>query len=196
MIYASPLVWPAPWPRAASREFARFAVAPPAIRRDLDDELRRMGGTQAMLSTNMELSRIGEPYAKQRGISDPGAALYFVLDGKDMAIPCDKWTDVWDNIRAISKTIEALRGIERWGAKSMMEAAFAGFAALPAGETTGSAWWEVLGVSAGDPWEVITAAYLRRTKETHPDITGGDSRAFLAVQDAYKSAEAARRLVA
>lgn len=48
-----------------------------------------------------------------------------------MCFACEKWQDVYGNIYAIGKTIEALRGIERWGTGDMVEQAFTGFVALP-----------------------------------------------------------------
>ena len=59
-----------------------------------------------------------------------------------MCFACDKWRDVYDNIYAIGKTIEALRGIERWGTGDMVEQAFTGFVALPSPKSP----WEILGV--------------------------------------------------
>ena len=44
----------------------------------------------------------------------------------------------------LAKSIEAMRGIERWGPSQMMERTFTGFAALP--EKSGSDWWDVLQV--------------------------------------------------
>jgi hypothetical protein len=48
-----------------------------------------------------------------------------------MCFACDRWDSVADNVQAIRKTIEALRGIERWGTGDMVQRAFAGFVALP-----------------------------------------------------------------
>lgn len=56
-----------------------------------------------------------------------GGAVYFKLDGEDQCIPCDKWRTIAENMRAIEKTIEALRGLERWRAKEMVNAPFRGF---------------------------------------------------------------------
>jgi hypothetical protein len=66
----------------------------------------------------------GRPYVGQR-ISDSGAAVYFTRKGRDQCIACDKWDSVRDNLHAIGKTIEALRGIDRWGTGEMVDAAFA-----------------------------------------------------------------------
>ena len=64
-----------------------------------------------------------------------------------MVFACDKFRYTRDNIYAVAKTIEALRGIERWGASDMMERAFSGFKALPS-ETAGMSWWSIIGCEA------------------------------------------------
>jgi DnaJ-domain-containing protein 1 len=78
---------------------------------------------------------------------------------------------VKDNVRAVGKTIEALRGIERWGASDMMERAFSAFEALPAPEQ----WWQVLGVSASASAAEIDAAYRAKARAAHPDTGGSDA---------------------
>lgn len=74
----------------------------------------------------------------------------------------------------------------------MMHAAFAGFAALPAGGGDGAdAWWAVLGVSSDADMGAINGAYLREVKRVHPD-NGGDPEAFHAIQAAFTQAKAVR----
>jgi DnaJ-domain-containing protein 1 len=127
---------------------------------------------------------------------DPGVAVYFRLNGEQQCIPCDKWSSVPDNLHAIELTISALRGLERWGAKEMVNAAFRGFKALPEtiimGEHTARAWWEVLQVSQNADWEVIEAAYKRLLHKVHPD-KGGSDFAFQELQNAFKQAKEAVR---
>ncbi|MEW8253739.1 MAG: hypothetical protein AB2747_05255 [Candidatus Thiodiazotropha taylori] len=99
------------------------------------DEIRRLVGhrysrDEVIISTNLRLRRDGEPYATQRQPEDQGVAVYFKYKGKPMVFACDQWRYIHDNMQAIAKTIEALRGIERWGASDMMERAFTGFVAL------------------------------------------------------------------
>jgi hypothetical protein len=73
----------------------------------------------------------------------------------------------WSNfkVRAIDLTIAALRRLDRWGTKELVNAAFSGFKALPpggdaafvSGQPTWHSkedWWEVLGVSENAPKEV------------------------------------------
>jgi hypothetical protein len=99
---------------------------------------------------------------------------------------CDKWDSIRDNLHAVAKTIEALRGVERWGTGEMVDAAFAGFTAIPASATAGipvrprRPWYEVLG-------EVVEAAGKAMQSKTHPDA-GGSEAEFQEVQDAIREA--------
>lgn len=156
MADAFPLAWPAGWPRtpASKRSRPRFGgrgynqgAASGKAQQFLLDELRRLGARNVVLSTNIELRRDGLPYARQTITDDPGVAVYFTFKGQQRVIPCDRWDRVADNMYAIALSIEALRGLDRWGAGNMVEAAFSGFRSLPPmNGTTGRGWWEVLGI--------------------------------------------------
>jgi DnaJ-domain-containing protein 1 len=112
-------------------------------------------------------------------------AVYFKLDGEEVCFACDRWYYVEENVRAIGKTLEALRGINWWGTDDMVRASFQGFAALLA--EAGRAWWEVLGIRRDATRAEIDAAYRQRLKRHHPDL-GGDREMFLALQEAYEQA--------
>lgn len=129
-----PLQWPLHWPRTEpdNREWSKFRCTLGRSRDGLLTEIKRLGGEYPIISSDLVLRRDGIPHASQRNPDDPGVAVYFMLFGKQQCIPCDKWRNISDNLRALEKTIDALRGIERWGAKEMVEAAFQGFTALPA----------------------------------------------------------------
>lgn len=119
---AYPLYWPPGRPRAKERFVNRafkqsFASARDACAR----EVKLLGGTGLVVSTNVPL--------KRDGLSDPGVAVYFVRGGRELCFACDRWVHVQDNMHAIALTIEALRGIARWGTGDMMEAAFRGYRA-------------------------------------------------------------------
>jgi len=188
-IQAYPLAWPATWPRTDYPDRSRFGVTFATARDELLYELELLGATDIVISTNVELRRDGLPYANRPEPNDTGVAIYFRRDGRHQCIPVDRWDRVKDNLRAAGLTIQALRGLERWGAKHMVDAAFTGFAALPAGGTSGAAWWESLGVPRHALWDDVRAAYLRRVKETHPDTVGAEGQdEFRRVQVAYEQA--------
>lgn len=135
MTEAYPLHWPPSWPRTIIKAPANFAETS-AWRsyNDINEEIRRLGGKNVIVSSNLTRNRDGSISSVQRKIYDPGIAVYFDLDGQPQCFPCDRWDKPEHNLRAIVKSIEALRGLERWGAKTMVRAAFKGFQALPAPE--------------------------------------------------------------
>lgn len=171
---AYPLSWPLGKPRTPYPATASFKTSFADARDGLMLELNRMSAKDVVLSTNNELRRDGLPYAQRRQPADPGVAVYFTWNGHQYAFACDCWLKVEDNLQAIRKTVEAIRGISRWGTGEMMQAAFAGFKALP--ETaTASSWWNVLGVLPTASAEEIKAAYRKQARTAHPDAGGTDA---------------------
>jgi len=132
-ITAYPLSWPiAAYPKTPMnrREEAKFEVSFAVARDHLLNELRLLGATNLILSSNIPLRKDGIPYANFLQPDDPGVAVYFVWRKSFYVLACDRWTKVKDNFRAIGLHINALRGIERWGVGSI-EQAFSGYQALP-----------------------------------------------------------------
>lgn len=188
-IEAFPLQWPAGRPRTKWPERSNFEVTLGKAIKDVQEEVRRLGGSGLVISSNLPLRRDGMPYANASQPADRGVAVYFRYKKKPMCFACDRWNVVEDNLRAITKTIEALRGIERWGTGQMVEQAFTGFTALPAPEQP----WQVLGLDTSHPTrEQIDEAHRRLALEHHPD-RGGDTekmaRINAARDDLYRSLE-------
>jgi len=120
--------------------------------------------------------------------SDPGVVLWFVRNGQNVCMPCDRFDDWQDNLRAIAKSLEALRAVDRYGVTT-------------AGEQYQG--WTRLGQGNGSRFESKEAAasflsrvlgndlknYARDTcrreveKRTHPDKGGSDAE-FKAAQEA------------
>lgn len=78
--------------------------------RELEQEIRRLGGNEMIISSNLRVKANGLPYSGQRQPDDPGVAVYFKWHDRDLVFACDKWTSIEDNLWAIVKHIEALRG--------------------------------------------------------------------------------------
>lgn len=148
---------------------------------ELEAEIKRMGGRDMIISSNLKVKANGLPYSNQKTPDDPGIAVYFKWRKRDLVFACDKWLTVEDNLWAIVKHIEALRGQERWGVGSL-DQAFAGYAALP--DPNARKWFEVLGVDETANNATVRAAYIRLAKQYHPDA-GGDAAMFDQVQKAY-----------
>lgn len=179
-----PLRWPAGWPRATSRKTAAFnkkdwskgyqrtvdiTIADAMDR--LQTELDRLKARSVVLSSNLERNLNGSPRSGQSEPKDPGVAVYFRLDGKPTVLACDKWDRAADNIVALAKHIEAIRGIDRWGVGTIAQA-FAGYQALEAPEQ----WWQVLGVAQSAGKNDVDAAYRARALRAHPDHGGTDAQ--------------------
>jgi hypothetical protein len=190
MAEAYPLYWPSGWKRSSYPGDSRFRTGFGEARNLLFAELDRMGASHVILSTNVPLRNDGLPRANMRPDGgDSGVAVYFQRKGKAMVFACDKFRKTEDNIYAIAKTIDAMRGIERWGASDMMERAFAGFKALNS-ENEGESWWSVLGCSASATAEEIELAYRAKVKIAHPDA-GGSHEEMRKVNVARDQARAA-----
>lgn len=187
-----PLQWPLGKERNQRPEYSRFK--PGSIYSEAQDifrQLELMGASGIVISSNMQYRNDGLPYARQN-VNDTGVAVYFKsANGDDQCIPCDSWVSLEENMRAIAKTIEAMRGIERWGGKSLMNAAFSGFKALPSAIITPPPdrahrpWWVVLGVDRTASAPDVKQAYRRAQSTAHPDA-GGSSHDFQEVQAAYE----------
>jgi hypothetical protein len=178
---AYPLQWPERRKRTESwhRENAKFDVTFARARDNIIGEVQRLCGRypdpSIVISTNIALRRDGLPLAGQRQPDDPGVAVYFTYKKRQMSFACDRWRKIEHNMQAIAKTIEALRGIARWGTGDMLEAAFTGFEALPAPGAKRE-WWEVLGVPRSSSREAVRQAYRTLASQHHPDRGGSHER--------------------
>ncbi len=173
---AYPLTWPAGWPRTAVKERARFDQTLPSALNRLKKEISLLGGKSLVLSSNYTLGA--------DRVTDSGVVAYFILGVKQIAIPCDRWHSVEDNVQAIALTVGAMRGMERWGAKNMIEAMFQGFRSLPQ-KASGVDPWELLGIARSATEEQVTAAYRDKAKTRHPDVQGGSAEAFAEIREAH-----------
>lgn len=155
-----PLQWPAHLPRTATRDrrASAFKVTPQQAWTELLEEIGRFGGQAPIISTNAPRRRDGRIYsdALDEPMDDPGVAAYFTRDGKRVVFACDTFRTIWENLRALHGTIEALRRIERNGAHQLFNQAFTGFMALPA--PGASDWWTVLGLPRSATADQINAA--------------------------------------
>lgn len=201
-----PLSWPTGWKRTAygERRRAGFGKRPrmdggwqstqrlevgDGLRR-LQDELRRLGARNVVISSNLRLRQDGLPIAGQaKVLEDPGVAVYFKLAGKPRVLACDKWTSAADNMAAIAGHIEAIRAQDRYGVGTL-DQAFAGYTALPpAGGTQGGDWRAELEFGAVDHMtlDIVEARYRALVRTRHPDA-GGSHDAIVRLNAARDAA--------
>jgi len=182
---AYPLKWPDGWTRSLSPAKSRFDCNFNQALGNIKYELDRMGVdiSTIVYSTNLELRKDGLPRMGRGQPFDRGVAVYWMQDGAQKVIACDRWDTVKDNLRAIEKTLEALRGIDRWGTSDIVNKAFAGFNALPAPAV---GWRETLGHC--DTLEQASAARNRMAMGVHPD-RGGSDEAMKSINAAWSAAK-------
>jgi DnaJ domain len=196
---AYPLCWPEGWPRTAGNEIAKSRFLRPCayssryrslseVVNELQGELDRLGAGNIILSTNIVLKLDGLPRSGQVAPKDKGAAVYFLLDNKPVSLACDKWDRVEDNIWAIVKHIEALRGQERWGVGNI-SMAFRGYMALPAPQGNGCDPFDTLGIPKNSSWDQVKDAWRNIAKAHHPDTSGSDGEFFKVAKEAYEQIE-------
>jgi hypothetical protein len=176
-IESYPLAWPPGKPRTPPHRVERSRFDPgnrPTEVANVRAELQRLGARNVIVSTNVRLRLDGAPYANDKAPADQGVAVYFDYAGGQKCFACDRWWTVEENLRAIFKSIEAIRGLERWGSKSFVDAAFTGFSALPSPDSA-RAWWDVLGVSPHATAEQINAAWREKARTAHSDAGGSDA---------------------
>lgn len=189
-IEAYPLTWPVGRKRSTHKSSDRFDISFARARDACAYEVRLLGGKNLIVSSNVPLRRDGLPYADFKTPEDNGVAVYFEYKGKQMCFACDRWARTTGNMQAIAKTIEALRGIARWGTGDMMEAAFTGFAALPAPGQTTHGWRQILEVDQAEArYEFVEQSYKRLRSQAHPDRPGGNGDRFAAIQKAWDMAQ-------
>lgn len=194
-IEAYPLYWPEGRPRTERhrREMAKFKASFARARDDVLHEIGLLVGrytvASVIISTNTALRRDGLPLAGQRQPEDPGVAVYFTYKKKQVCFACDRWNKIEDNMRAIALTIEALRGVARWGTGDMMDAAFRGFTALPSPGSTSRTWRTVLELGASErSLDRARDNYRRLATIRHPD-KGGTHEAMTELNGAWDQAQ-------
>lgn len=198
-----PLSWPTGWARTSSRSHAKFCKREKVYRdgqhvwnrsasltvgdglNRLDGELRRLGASSVIISSNLRLNQDGTPTAKQAAhVADPGVAVYFKLKGKPRVLACDRWLSAAENLAAIAGHIEAIRAVDRYGVGTL-DQAFAGYQALPA---QAASWFTVMEFT--DPpkvWDVIESRYKSLARVHHPD-RGGNAETMAKINAAYDTA--------
>lgn len=190
MSNAFPLAWPDGVPRAKYRNTSKFKMVTVA---ECIKELRRQTGLLSasglVISTNIPLRMDGDPCSNPGRMQDPGAAIYFQMKKRPYCLPCDSWNTVEENLWAVGKHIDAMRGMVRWGVGSI-EQQFEGFKRIES--QISRAWWDVLEVNRQCSREIIIANYRRVARDRHPDQGGSES----AMQELNLARDTAFREVA
>lgn len=196
MTDAFPLQWPQGWTRAKTQRGSKFKSSGTKAHKFLGEELKRLGAGGVVVSTNVPLKADGTMRLDRQPI-DPGVAVYFQRNGetKQTVFACDQFEDMCDNMMAIAKTIEAMRGIERWGAGEMMDRAFSGFKGLPAEASEGEDCWKVLGLAPMSPAHLVKLVHRDLVRKLHAGNGNSEdfSRINVARDDALRALTATEK---
>lgn len=186
-----PLQWPTGYARTKNRKKSAFKTSGNNAQEGLAHEVKLMGAHSLIVSTNIHVRNDGMIYSDglDRKIDDSGVAIYFKYKKQDIVMCCDQYLTVGENIHALAKSIEAIRGMERWGVSDFIERAFTGFTALPEGRIYNlpaiKAWYEILEIRENSSSDEIKNAYHQKSKTYHPDM-GGSAELFNQLTIAYK----------
>lgn len=200
-----------PFRSRRGNDYRRPEIGWTETRVDLDRELRALNVTEAVVQlalTDRDIRIDGEIRANAK-LAHPGVILTCTAPGKGvLTFACDKWESWQANIRGITKGLEALRLLDRYGITTTGEQ-YTGWKELPSGVplsarstpeemTLEQAGRTVVGwVSAAhelatnartaiEDADFRRYAYRQALKHLHPDAGGDDSDAFLRLQHAIK----------
>ncbi len=185
------LDWPDEFERTPDAERTSYPHGFQLTRREafesILDELQKMDVRNVQVETAAPHTAKNPsiPY-KDRNPEDPGVVVYFERDGRQFAVPCDRWDNLRDNARAIALYLDAKRALERYGVQTV-ESEFT-TQALPSGDEDAVVAEEpaneVLGVAPDAPDDVVEAAARRLSANVHPDKPEGDEEEFKRIQRA------------
>lgn len=192
---AYPLCWPQGWARTPTCRINHSRFKKPSMESACQEVITQLSRynvsrNDMVISTNVPTRLDGFPKSNMSAPQDKGVAVYFVRKGKNIVLACDSYNRVEDNVWAIAKSLDAMRAIERWGTKEIMDRAFTGFAALPEKGTARTP-WDVFGmVENTTSREQAYARFRQLAQLLHPDKNGGAAEGFHELNDAWEKIKA------
>jgi len=186
---SSPLLWPAGRPRTVHPKHSAFSSTLQEAEHGIYWQLGMLGAEKVIITSNLHVGKNGLPNIRQTA-EDTGIAVYFDYKDSRHCMAIDRYVYFWENMRAIEKSLEAIRGLERWGGAEIVETSLGGFKELPMNAIitpppASRPWYDVLEVQQIASKDVIEAAYKRLVHKRHAD-KGGSSMAFIELQNAFR----------
>lgn len=185
-------MWPGQLRPPFDRETSRFSFDYHGTLELVAYEAHRLGSDDVVVQlalSDSDLRKDGLPRAHAKP-EHPGVIVVLPESDKGrLSFACDRYADRhrtpgWqDNLRAVGKTMEALRAVDRWGATQGQQ--YAGFAELPSTSTSVQEAVEFVAHHAELTEEDVVAnperACRLAAKRVHPDH-GGDAETFNRLQ--------------
>jgi hypothetical protein len=189
--------WIGPKTESYRRKSATFRATYVQTLDLLETELNHLRAKDILIQAYLKREDIrndGWPRAGARPTS-PGVIVTFEVktSGRQftMSFPCDRFDRWEDNLRAVAKSLEALRMVDRYGVTRNNEQ-YTGFAALPPADpsTAKNAAIEFLARMSGWPIDRArsdqSGAYRAAAAILHPDHEGGSHDRFVELQAHWK----------
>ena len=147
-------------------------------------ELNRLDAKNCIISSNLQQRSRGDGFYANQRVDDAGVVVYFDLKGKGKAMACDRWNKVEHNLWALYLSVQAIRGLERWGGSEFLDGLFTGFKALPSPD-------DVMVMEKNyfegiETREQLKERYKELAKELHPDMNGGNLNDFQIMKIQYE----------
>jgi hypothetical protein len=202
----SPQPWTRPTTPMTMRRHARFRTTYARTLQKLQDELEKIGATEILFECSFASNQIrldGWPKANQAPQYNGIAVSFNHPKVGRVEYVTDRYFLWTDNLHAIALTLEALRGVERWGVVASGQQ-YTGFKALEAGGNgstgrRGAAVWiakllredpvqqkPIVDTLLGGPAVDQTRLIRDARKHAHPD-TGGSQEMFELLQEKLKT---------
>jgi hypothetical protein len=187
MNFAHPLAWPIQRPRTREPVAAIFRQRGRPVNFDQGAarvalELSRFQASGVVVTSDRPPRGLASIWAPS---ADPGVAVYFRLNGNPHCLSCDRWDRIPDNLCAIAKHLEAIRGQLRWGAADVTQI-FAGFKEIAPAAAAERPWWVVLGFAQRPTSRTdLVLKYQELALRHHPD-RGGDAEVMKSINVAYE----------
>lgn len=184
------------WPRKPTQfpQKSPFKRTYDAALKHLDTELTRAGARNILIQLYLPAGQIrqdGWPFANARPLQ-PGVILTFEKNNITVSMPCDNYDDWTQNLYAISRSLEALRAVDRYGVTTGVEQ-YAGFKLLapPAVERNEDWAYALIAGASGEPEsklradrELLASAVRRAATKAHPDSPNGSHETFVDIINA------------
>jgi hypothetical protein len=184
------------WPgeRTKYRKDSTFRATYPKTLDELENELSKIRAKEIIIQveqlTRDDIRNDGWPRSGnwKNGYGGPGVIVSFESPKGAMSFPCDKFRDWQDNLRAIAKSLEALRMVDRYGVTRGNEQ-YRGWTQLGNGSgkmdrPSALRFIESL-LGASVPAQANIRDVCRKLKIIHhPDHEGGSHETFVAIGQA------------
>jgi len=185
MKFEYPLQYPLQQERTVNPTRARFITGSVSkAGNKLLKELLLLGAENLIISSNLTIRLTGDGFYANQRVEDSGIAIYFKLNGDNKVMACDKWDRAEHNLWALYLSVQAIRGLDRWGGSEFLDGLFRGFKALPTGVTITPQSIEYFnGIT---DMNELRVKYKELARKLHPDMKDGDIDKFKTMKNQYE----------